>query len=65
MYEYFSALSQDLAGTMVTLCHAIRVGDSVDWRFLMDHIRDAETVDQGHVIVSALGCSKDTKNLQR
>ncbi|CAN7938757.1 unnamed protein product [Ixodes hexagonus] len=60
-----NSLSEDLTTTMVVLCHAIRTGDNTDWRFLLDHLRDADTADQGHVIVSALGCSKDAKNLER
>ncbi|XP_064474256.1 aminopeptidase N-like [Ornithodoros turicata] len=60
-----SALEQDLGDSLVVLCHAIRMGDATDWRFLLDHMRDAETPDEAHVILSALGCSKDATNLGR
>ncbi|KAG0443425.1 hypothetical protein HPB47_014937 [Ixodes persulcatus] len=60
-----TSLSLDLTSTMVVLCHAIRTGDNTDWRFLLDHLGDADTAEKGHVIISALGCSKDAKNLQR
>ncbi|KAH8020659.1 hypothetical protein HPB51_002608 [Rhipicephalus microplus] len=58
-----SALRRDLTGTLVTLCHGIRLGDNTDWRFLADHIRDASSAEEAHVIVSALGCTGETKNL--
>ncbi|XP_075750919.1 aminopeptidase N isoform X1 [Rhipicephalus microplus] len=57
------ALRRDLTGTLVTLCHGIRLGDNTDWRFLADHIRDASSAEEAHVIVSALGCTGETKNL--
>lgn len=57
------ALRRDLTGTLVTLCHGIRLGDNTDWRFLADHIRYASSVEEAHVIVSALGCTGETKNL--
>ncbi|XP_077538609.1 aminopeptidase Ey-like [Haemaphysalis longicornis] len=58
------SLQRDLTGTLVTLCHGIRLGDNTDWRFLVDHIRDASNSEQAHVIVSALGCTKETNNIR-
>ncbi|XP_077540937.1 aminopeptidase N-like [Haemaphysalis longicornis] len=59
------SLQRDLTGTLVTLCHGIRLGDNTDWRFLVDHIRDASNSEQANVIVSAHGCTKETNNLRK